>query len=104
MSKVNFEDQLPRPNVPVKDAIYAIADKMPRFSRENMFEQTDFLKEFIARLQSIVDQILIHEARRELEEEIAYILYDLDTKHDIELTFDTRHPQLRKFEAYLKEQ
>jgi hypothetical protein len=103
MQEVPYEDMLPKLHVPPRDALEAIAEKIPWFKRNGLFQIHAFVKIFSQRLQEILDHLHNDPQKMEAEKDIAYILRDLHAEGGIDITFDRRHPDVRWLELYLSQ-
>lgn len=103
METTNFFDFLPEPDCPVRDAVYALADNMPFFSREWLFEVDAFVQVFRDRFVQIVSTLPEDSSRKELEIELAHIQHKMNMEHWLIINATETWAILRTIEENLTE-
>lgn len=105
MEILDYSERLPKSHVPVRDEIFALSDKLSGFYRDGLFQSEGFVAAFRKRLIDIVYALPQEaQARRELEIELAYMQYALETKHGLDISADELGLAIRMLKNQLIQQ
>ncbi|MBC7498441.1 hypothetical protein H7170_02245 [Candidatus Gracilibacteria bacterium] len=105
MDTMNFSEMLPTADCPVRDAIYAIVEKMPGFQSQGLFEIDAFVVAFRNRFFQIVNTLpQDDESRKELEIELAHIQHHMNIQNGLIISATKDLAILRTIEENLTEE
>lgn len=100
---IDYTELLPQSECPPRDAIAALIEKIPYFSREWLFDTDRFVMVFRDRFVQIVNSLPEDDSRKELEIELAHIQHTLSLHHGLIIAQNETTATLRAIEEELIE-